>query len=127
MRRTVTETDLINFISVTGMLEEIFVDATFEGGAIAGRLVPAALTQGLIEGLQFQTWLQGTGLALLECATRALRPVVVGDTIWATITVTDIKPTTNNNRAVVTSAVEVFNARSETVMSYNVKRLIAGR
>src|SRR5215831_15793181 len=65
-RRTVTETDLVNFISVTGMLEAIFIDATFEGAAMKGRAVPAALTQGLIEGLLFQTMIQGTGLALLE-------------------------------------------------------------
>ena len=29
-RRTVTETDLVNFVSVTGMLEVIFIDATYE-------------------------------------------------------------------------------------------------
>src|SRR3546814_3925899 len=45
LRRTITETDLINFISATGMLEAIFIDAEFEGAAIDGRPVPAALTQ----------------------------------------------------------------------------------
>ena len=43
IRRTVTETDLVNFISVTGMLEAIFIDAEFEGAAMRGRAVPAAL------------------------------------------------------------------------------------
>jgi acyl dehydratase len=126
-RRTVTETDLINFISVTGMLEAIFIDATFEGAAMAGRAVPAALTQGLIEGLLFQTMIQGTGLALLELSLRAHKPVLVGDTIWALVTVTGIKPTSKNNRAVIDSKVEVFNTRSELVLSYDVKRLLAGR
>jgi len=42
-RRTLTETDLVNFISVTGMLEAIFVDAE-HGGVMGGRPVPAALT-----------------------------------------------------------------------------------
>lgn len=127
LRRTVTETDLINFISVTGMLEAIFVDATFEGGAMAGRVVPAALPQGLIEGLLFQTMLQGTGLALLELSMRTHKPVTVGDTIWALVTVTGIKPTSKNNRAVVDSRVEVFNVKSELVLSYDAKRLMAGR
>jgi 3-hydroxybutyryl-CoA dehydratase len=127
LRRTVTETDLINFISVTGMLEAIFIDATFEGAAMAGRAVPAALTQGLIEGLLFQTMIQGTGLALLELSLRAHKPVLVGDTIWALVTVTGIKPTSKNNRAVIDSKVEVFNTRSELVLSYDVKRLLAGR
>jgi 3-hydroxybutyryl-CoA dehydratase len=127
LRRTITETDLINFISVTGMLEAIFIDAEFEGAAMKGRAVPASLTQGLIEGLLFQTMIQGTGLALLELSMRAHKPVLVGDTIWALVTVTGIKPTSKSNRAVIDSKVEVFNARSELVLSYDVKRLLAGR
>ncbi len=127
LRRTITETDLINFISVTGMLEAIFIDADFEGAAMAGRAVPAALTQGLIEGLLFQTMIQGTGLALLELSMRAHKPDLVGDAIWALVTVTGVKPTSKNNRAVIDSAVEVFNARSDLVLTYNVKRLLAGR
>ena len=39
--RTVTETDLVNFISVTGMLEQIFIDAEGAADAIGGRPVPA--------------------------------------------------------------------------------------
>ena len=127
LRRTITETDLVNFISVTGMLEAIFIDANFEGAAMAGRAVPAALTQGLIEGLLFQTMIQGTGLALLELSLRAHKPVLVGDTIWGLVTVKGIKPTSKNNRAVVDSKVDVFNAQSELVLDYDVKRLLAGR
>src|SRR3546814_16482285 len=81
---------LINFISATGMLEAIFIDAEFEGAAIDGRPVPAALTQCMIEGLLFQTMIQGTGLALLEMTLIALKPVRIGDTVWATVTVTGI-------------------------------------
>ncbi len=126
LRRTITETDLVNFISVTGMLEAIFIDAGFEG-AMPGRAVPAALTQGLIEGLLFQTMIQGTGLALLELSLRARKPVLVGDTIWGLVTVTGVKPTSKGNRAVIDSRVDVFNARSELVLDYDVKRLLAGR
>src|SRR3546814_6748092 len=81
LRRTITETDLINFISTTGMLEAIFIDAEFEGAAIDGRPVPAALTQCMIEGLLFQTMIKGTGLALLEMTLKALKPVLIGDTV----------------------------------------------
>ena len=34
---------------------------------MVGRAVPAAMSQGLIEGLLFQTMIQGTGIALLRC------------------------------------------------------------
>lgn len=127
LRRTITETDLINFISTTGMLEAIFIDAEFEGGAISGRPVPAALTQCLIEGLLFQTMIQGTGLALLEMTLKALKPVQVGDTIWARVTVTGIKPTSKNNRAVIDSEIDVYNTRDEQVLRYTAKRMLAGR
>jgi len=128
-RRTITEADLVGFINCTGMLEAIFIDAEYSGafGAVKGRLVPAALTYGLIEGMLFQTMIQGTGLAMLELQKKALKPVLVGDSIWATVEVTDIKPTSTKNRAVVTSQVDVFNQCGEVVLEYRIVRLLAGR
>lgn len=126
-RRTITETDLVNFISCTGMLEMLFIDEAFEGRAIDGRIVPAALTYGLIEGMQMQTLAQGTGLALLEVAMKAHAPVFVGDSISAVVTIDEVRPTSRNNRAVVRSSVEIANQRGETVLTYTVSRLIAGR
>ena len=127
LRRTVTEADLVNFISVTGMLEAIFIDAEYPHAAIPGRLVPAALTQCLIEGMLFQTVIQGTGLALLEVALKAHAPVRVNDSVWATLETLEVKPTSKNNRAIVTSDIKVYNQRNELVVSYIVKRLVAGR
>ncbi len=127
LRRTITETDLVNFISVTGMLEAIFIDAEYPHAAIPGRLVPAALTQCLIEGMLFQTIIQATGLALLEISTEAHGPVRVGDTIWATVDTLEVKPTSRGNRAIVSSKVKVYNQCDELVLSYLVKRMLAGR
>jgi acyl dehydratase len=127
INRTVTETDLVNFISVTGMLETIFIDATFEGGSIKGRFVPAALSYALIEGLQCQGFFQGTGLALLEMEKKVLKPVMVGDTIHGEIEIIAIKPTSNGNRAVVTSMNDVVNHHGEKVITYKAVRMMAGR
>ena len=126
-RRTVTETDLVNFINTTGMLEAIFIEDGYDGGAIQGRPVPGALTYTLIEGFILQSMIQGTGLAMLELHQKILGPVVVGDTIEALVEVTDIKPTSKGNRAVVTSRIEVYNQRQEQVMVYTAVRLLAGR
>jgi acyl dehydratase len=126
-KRTVTETDLVNFTGVTGMLEAIFIDATFEDGAIRGRPVPAALTYCLVEGFILQTMLQGTGLALLELTQRIHGLVMVGDTIGATVEVTSIKPTSKHGRAVVTSQIDVFKNGGVHVMTYVAVRLLAGR
>lgn len=126
-RRTVTETDLVNFISVTGMLEAIFIEEGYDGGAIPGRPVPAALTYALIEGFILQTMIQGTGLAMLELTQKILAPVLVGDTIEAVVEVTEIRPTSKSGRAVVLSRIDVFNQRGVQVMTYTAKRLLAGR
>lgn len=126
-RRTITETDLVNFISVTGMLETIFIDTTFERGAMQGRPVPGALTYGLIEGFIMQGMVLGTGLALLEVHKKMLAPVRVGDTIWAEIEITSLRPTSKNNRAIVGSRVDVKNQDGTLVMTYDVTRMLAGR
>ena len=125
-RRTITETDIINFISVTGMLETIFIDRTFSHGAMKGRPAPGGLTYGLIEGLLMQGMVQGTGLALLEVHKKMLHPVVAGDTVWAEVEVTAIKPTSKNNRAVVTSRIDVKNQDGVDVMTYTAVRMLAG-
>ena len=126
-RRTVTESDLVQFINVTGMLEAIFIEEGYEGGAMRGRPVPGALTYTLIEGFILQTMIQGTGLAMLELHQKILAPVLVGDTIEAMVEVTDIRPTSKSARAVVTSRIDVFKQGGVQVMTYTATRLLAGR
>lgn len=126
-RRTITETDIVNFINTTGMVEAIFIDTTFEHGAIKGRPAPGALTYGIIEGFVMQSMVQGTGLAMLELHKKILAPVVAGDTVWAVIEVTEIRPTSKNNRAIVTSRIDVKNQHGKDVMTYTAVRMLAGR
>lgn len=126
-RRTITETDLVNFINVTGMLEAIFIDASHEGGAMTGRPVPGALTYTLIEGFILQSMIQGTGLAMLELHQKILAPVRVGDSIEACVEVLAIRPTSRHGRAVVTSRIDVYNQHGAPVMTYTATRLLAGR
>jgi acyl dehydratase len=129
LRRTLTETDLVNFISVTGMTEVIFIDATHgeHKGAIRGRFVPGALTYTMIEGLQCQGFFQGTGLAMLELEQKVVKPVFVGDTIYAEIEVIGIRPTSRGGRAIVSSMNSVRNQSGELVMTYKAVRMMAGR
>lgn len=124
-RRTVTETDLVNFINGTGMLEAIFIDTTYQG-AMTGRPIPATLTLGLIEGFLLQSVIQGVGLAMLDLHMKPLAPVRVGDTIWAVMEVIGIRPTSKNNRAIVSAAVSVHNQDGDQVLTYEVTRMQVG-
>lgn len=127
-RRTITEADLINFISATGMLEEMFIDAGSRLGAAAhGRLAPAALTYCFIEGFILQTMIQGTGMAMLEASMKAVAPVFVGDTIEALVEVTSVRPTSKADRAIVDSDVTVTKLGGGTVLQYSIRRMLAGR
>lgn len=128
-RRTITETDLVSFINVTGMLEVIFLEASaLEGtGGISGRPVPAALTYSIIEGFILQTMIQGTGMAMLELTQKVLAPVRVGDTIHAIVEVAGVRPTSKGNRAVVDSSIAVINQHDQQVMTYTARRMLAGR
>lgn len=125
-RRTIREADLVNFISATGMLEEIFIDATHSGAMSAGA-VPGALTYAYVEGMLMQTLIQGAGLAMLELSMKMHAAVRVGDTIWAEVVVTGVRETSKGGRAVVDSDVNIYNQNDELVISYSVRRLIAGK
>ena len=128
INRTITETDLVLFTGVTGMLETIFIDRTFaEKGAIEGRFVPAALTYSLVEGLLCQSMIQGTGLAMLELKQQVLAPARVGDTVHGEIEILSVRPTSKGNRGIVVSRIDVKNQNGETVMTYEATRMLAGR
>lgn len=74
-----------------------------------------------------QGMIQGTGLALLEVHKKMLAPVMVGDTIRGEIEITSVRPTSQRNRAVVASKIDVKNQQEKLVMTYTATRLLAGR
>ena len=124
--RTITEADLVHFVTLTGMVDSAFLDAT-AAGPLGERPVPAALTYSIIEGFIIQSLIRGTGIAMLACALEAIAPVRVNDTIHATIEITSIRPTSSNGRAIVDSLICVFNQSENLVLRYTSKRMLAGR
>jgi 3-hydroxybutyryl-CoA dehydratase len=128
--RTITETDLVMFVNVTGMTEVLFVDETFEPPGQAkppGRVVPGALVYTLMEGFICQGPIQGTGLAMLELEQKILAPTFVGETVHCEVEVTTIKPTSKGNRAVVTTMNTVKSTAGEVKLVYKAVRMTAGR
>ncbi len=128
-RRTITETDLVNFITLGGFNEPLFWDAghAAEGG-YAGRLVPGAMTYVVAEGLVIQSHaLHGTGLAFMHMELDVRRPVFVGDTIECIVEITESRESRQPGRGVVASRNTVINQRGEVVLVYTPARLIRGR
>ncbi|HEY1981451.1 MAG TPA: MaoC/PaaZ C-terminal domain-containing protein [Xanthobacteraceae bacterium] len=129
LNRTITESDIVNFIGVTGMVETLFTDLSFSGehGAIKGRVVPAACVYTIIEGLLCQATMQTTGLALLEVEKKILKPVFAGDTVHAEVEVTAARPTSKGNRGIVTTQNNVLTQAGVLAITYKAVRMMAGR
>lgn len=128
--RTITEADLVAFVTSAGFLEPLFLDAraVAEDTPYSGRLVPGALTFVFAEGLVIQTGvIHGTGLAFLGADLRVAAPVYVGDTIEVDVEVTMARPSRTPGRGVVTTTNRVRNQRGEEVLVYSPTRLIRGR
>ena len=127
--RTITETDIVNFISCVGMLESLFVDAEYRAAhsAISGRPAPAALVFSMAEGLVLNATGQGTGLAFLSMDLNVERPVLQGDTIHVEIEITELRPARKLGRGLVRTRNRIVNQRGETAITYTPLRLMEGR
>ncbi len=125
-RRTVTETDLMNFVGTCGFNEPLFIDAE-EGSSLgfAGRLIPGALTLSLAEGLVISSGnLTGTAVAFLGGNIEVKAPVYVGDSLEVWVEVTAARMTSRGDRGVITTRNEIRNQRGELVMIFTPSRMI---
>ena len=127
--RTITEADLVGFITVSGFTEPLFLDARHAAeSGYGGRLVPGALTYCIAEGLTLQTnVLHGTGLAFIHMELDVLGPVYVGDTLTCVVETTGSRAARQGDRGVVTATNTVVNQRGEPVLVYKPVRLIRGQ
>jgi acyl dehydratase len=126
--RTVTETDLVTFVNLTGFIEPLFRDASFAATAgYRGRLVPAALTFGLAEGLVIETnVIHGTGMAFLSMDFSVKGPVYVGDTLHVVVEVLESRGASSGERGIVTTRNTVRNSEGGDVLVYTPVRMIRG-
>jgi acyl dehydratase len=127
--RTITETDIVNFISCTGFLEVLFTDMEYvrEHSAIKGRLAPGALVYALGEGLTMLGTIQGTGLAFLGMELDVKGPTFAGDTIHVEIEVIEQRAASKGGRGLVRTRNSIINQKGDTVLVYTPLRLMAGR
>jgi acyl dehydratase len=129
-RRTITEHDILQFVTLVGLTEPLFLDLEYiKNESIFGeRIAPGSLTFGMAEGLTVQTGIiHGTGLAFAGLdRMRLFGPVKVGDTIEVAIEVLDTKAVPQRGGGIVRYRHWVKNQRGETVMEYDVARLIRG-
>ena len=129
--RTVTETDIVNFVTFAGIFEETFINAEFarEQTLFKARVAPGFLAFVLAEGLYVQSGHTHHGRALLGVdEMRLTAPVTVGDTIHAEVAVVEARPSQGHpGHGVVTFAHSVRKSDGTEVMRYRTVRLIEAR
>jgi acyl dehydratase len=126
--RTITEADVVTFVTLAGLNEPLFMDESGSKAAgYTGRLVPGTLTFTYAEGLVMQSGvIHGTGMAFLGSTMDVKAPVFVGDTITVVVEVLESRPTSKGDRGIVTTRNTVVKGDGTVVLVYEPKRMILG-
>ena len=130
LARTVSEADICAYVNLCGFNEPLFYDMEYVAreSVFKGKPSPGAFTFSLSEGLIMQTGLiHGTGMSYLGGEIRIVSPVLAGDTIHVTVTISDKRETKKPDRGVVTFRHRIANQRGETVMEATIARMIKRR
>ena len=130
MRRTIAEADMLAFVQLTGLFEELWLDAgkAARTGLYRGRLVPGYLTLSFAEGLVVLAGAMRNAVGMLGVTDVAWKaPVSVGDTIRVEVEVVEARPSSKADRGVVQLLHRVFNQDGAVVLEYRSARLIRTR
>lgn len=128
--RTITEADLVNFISVTGLTEVLFSNIEFlrEESDIKQRVVPGALVYSFAEGLLTHATMQHTGFAFLNMELNIDGPTFVGDTIHVECEVTESRRSKSRpNRGLVRTRCVVRKHDGTPCLTYTPLRMVKAR
>ena len=119
-RRTITETDVVNFTCLAGLLNPVFTDEEFAREKGFGtRVAPGPLTMSIAIGLTDELT-YGTATAVLGINNvKFTAPVKPGDTIWVKTTIIDKRESASRpDRGLVSLRHEIRNQKGEQVCSF---------
>lgn len=116
-RRTIREADLVAFMTLTGLTEELFSVKREK------QLVPGALVYSLAEGLLLPS-MQDTGIAFLGATLDVKAPTYVDDTIHVECEVVEARLASKGDRGLVRFLNKVVTEEKKIVLEYNPLRLL---
>lgn len=128
--RTVGEADITQFAGLVGDFTPIHVDEHYaRQSQFGGRIAHGPLTLSMAIGLLTQLNVLGEGVvALLNLNWDFAGVVKIGDTVYANVTVAEVRPSASRpGTGVVRFAFEVFNQRDEVVQRGVMTVLMKGR
>lgn len=114
--RTIFESSIVSFCGIVGDNNPLHLDALYSAKAPVGRTIaPAPMILSLAISLWGETrWLQAILLPFVGLTEWRLEaPVYPGDTIWAKVTVSGLKPTSKGQRHLLDLHFEVMAHRGQ--------------
>jgi acyl dehydratase len=127
--RTITEADIVSFATLTGDFNPMHTDAEYMKGHMLGqRVAHGMLTLSYAVGLIYQLGvIERTGLAFRGVEMKFSLPVLIGDTIHADLTITELKEMKRLGGGSVAIEVKVVNQEGKAVQSGVLTMLVASR
>jgi acyl dehydratase len=116
--RTVTETDVVNFAGISGDYNPLHINEEYcKKTQFGTRIAHGPLVYAIAAGLLFQLHLyDDTLIAFLGFESlKFTKPVKIGDTIYAKVTVTEVTETSKPDRGVMKRQLQVFNQHGDLV------------
>jgi len=130
LSRTITETDITDFVKLTGLYSPLFLDEEFAKKSIhKERIAPGPMTFSFAMGLFTRLGIyEDTLMAFLGMdGMRLSMPIKPGDTIRVEVEITEKKETKKPDRGVIKEKYRVMNQSDETAMTYEMAHLIKKR
>lgn len=93
--RTVVESDILKFAFATGDINPVHLDEEFARKTRFGKRIAHGMLSASFFSTVLGTRLPGPGTIYLKQSLEFCRPVFIGDTITATVTVTHVRRKTN--------------------------------
>jgi|HubBroStandDraft_6_1064221.scaffolds.fasta_scaffold933801_2 acyl dehydratase len=128
-RRTISETDIVQFAGLTGDYNPLHTDDIFAAASGFGqRIAHGPMLVGMAFGLLSRVGLlDGTALALLEITWTFQAAVKPQDTIHVQATVADARLSRKNDRGVIQLNIEIVNQHGKPVQAGHAKVLVKTR
>jgi acyl dehydratase len=129
-RRTVTETDIVNFAGMSWDVNALHTDEeSARRGPFGRRIAHGALGIAIATGLLARLGqLQGTALAMLGIDEwRFRQPVFAGDTVHVRVTIESTRASSTPGRGIVDRRVELVNQDGAVVQGGRIPVLVKGR
>ena len=127
--REITEASIRVFSELTGDANGVHLNARHAEASVFGKPVAhGTLVIGLAMGLLAELRLfEGTAIAPLDLEWKFSKPVYLGDTIRARLTVTEKRPSSNPARGLITRRIEVLNQAGDVVQQGTSRMLLKSR